>query len=295
MKIGILGDTHGNGNWTVFALWCFYKAGITKVIQVGDFGIYKQSAKFLKRVNATAELTGIEVYVVPGNHENWDYIAERLALGVNDEGWGNLRTGNLFLAPRVHSWEWDGVKFGSLSGAPSVDRAWRTADQRQLPNPNRVPGYYDLLWYPEEMPTWEHVEEFSKLGHLDVMVAHDAPNGVQTIDNRIAHNPHGFTVADILYAEDGRNRMTHAWKAATPDTFIHGHYHFAVNETIRLPSVDGQEPGWSTIVGLACDGANYSFGHFDTETGETFLWDNLKDRAKYREQTGQVAGFVAER
>ena len=283
-KIGLLGDTHGDTNWTVFALWAFHKAGITKVIQVGDFGIYKQGDRFLKRVNTRAQELGIELYVIPGNHENWDYIAERLALGTNAQGWGYIRKDNILLAPRVHTWEWDGVTFGSLSGAPSVDRAWRKADEAQFP---MKPSRFDKLWYEAEMPTWEHVDEFSKLGHLDVMIAHDAPNGVQTIDNRIAHNPHGFAAADILYAEDGRNRMTHAWKAATPDTFIHGHYHFAVNETIRMPSVDGQEPNWSTIVGMSCNGANHSFGHYDTETGLAHHWDNHPLRLQYREEFGR--------
>jgi hypothetical protein len=38
-KIGLLGDTHGNTNWTQFALWAFQNRGIRTIAQVGDFGI----------------------------------------------------------------------------------------------------------------------------------------------------------------------------------------------------------------------------------------------------------------
>lgn len=277
-KIGLIGDTHGTPFAPRFGLWLFRKFGITKAIQVGDFGIYRHDNGFAKVVNLKAKEYGIELYVVPGNHENWDLVQERLDMGRNEDGWGWLRKDNLFLAPRVHSWEWDGVKFASLSGAPSVDRSWREQQDATHHNEN-VRKTRDKFWYAEEAITQENVDEFKKLGYVDVMIAHDAPDGVSAIASLVATNPHGFALRDTAYAARGRELLTEAFKSAAPKTFIHGHYHFVVNEHIPVGR-DG-ELAYSHIVGLDRDTFPGNFGTFDTETGETLVLESNKWRQEF--------------
>lgn len=269
MKIGILGDTHMQTNWTLFALWKMHKEGITKCIQVGDFGISQThaGARFLDAVNAAATQYGIDLYVIPGNHEDWVWINE--LTGDERQVWANLRP-NIYLAPRGIRWEWDGVTFVALGGAPSIDRAWRVEDQKYIKDPKQH------LWFPGEMITWEDVEYVAAGGHADVMIGHDAPENVPTIEARIGSNPFMWNAADLLYAADGRRRYTEAFKAVAPETVLAGHYHFKVDDMI--PNGKG---GWTNVVVYNCDGTGDSMGHYDTETKKAHVWNVRRDMGEY--------------
>ena len=276
MIVGLLGDTHANKNWIRFALWKFHKEGITTVLQVGDFGIYQDesSLRYLKLANKLAEEFGITIHVVPGNHEDWRYINKTIAEKTLDSGWAQLRS-NILLAPRGHRWEWDGVSFVGLGGAPSVDRGWRKRADARHPNAKNP------LWDPNEAITLEDVYNTIQGGHAEVMVGHDAPNGVATISHGIKGNPHGFETADLLYAADGRELMTQAFRGVSPKTFLHGHYHFLVNEMIVRPGLEDElfddRGAWTHVLGLGCDGMVNSLGQYDTETRTAHAWDVTKD------------------
>jgi len=254
MLVGLWGDIHGDYTWVRHALPVFAARGITRVIQVGDFGIYSgfKGSKFLRKTAKLATGLGIDLYVVPGNHEGWDMIND-----LTDEAtdFVTLWPG-LHIAPRVHRWEWEGVSFASLSGAPSVDRWWRT--QAQAVDPVGARDY----WFEAEAITPGQAMQMAEGGRADVMIGHDAPEGVATIEQEIGHNPHGFRVADILYAAEGRLRMAEAFRGVSPDLFVHGHYHFKVDEEIRSPGRDG----WTRIFGLECNNQEFNLGVFDTET-----------------------------
>lgn len=269
MKIGILGDTHMQTQWTLFALWKFHKEGITKVIQVGDFGIAQTvpGERFLNAVNTAAHAYGIELYVVPGNHEDWNYI-NQLTAG-NRQRWAYLRD-NIILAPRGIRWEWDGVKFVALGGAPSVDRTWRLEDQHFITDPKQH------LWFPGEMITWEDVEYVAAGGYADVMIGHDAPENVPTIEAQISRSQYMWNPADLLYAADGRRRYTEAFKAVAPKTVFHGHYHFKVDDMI--PAGNGE---WANVLGLECDGMAHALGHYDTEEKKGYVWNVRRDIGEY--------------
>lgn len=279
MKIGILGDVHSSTSWFEFAMWKFNKEGINRVLQVGDFGIGQAdySNLFLKRANRVAKHYGIRVYVTPGNHEDWDYINELHAGGnVNEEGFTILRQKNLLMADRGFRWTWDGVSFVSLGGAPSVDRAWRAKQQGGMFAMRR-----DRLWYEKEMITQEDVDKTVAGGYADVMVAHDAPRNVPTIDNMIKGNPHGFRAEDLLYADEGRDLMDQAFKGVAPRTFLHGHYHTRVNDMIPRGVTEDGELAWTAVVGMGCDWNDHSLGHYDTEERTAVHWSILRDLGTY--------------
>jgi len=257
--IGLLGDTHGKTAWVLFALDLFAERGITTIAQVGDFGVWPDGDRFLKAVNLRLIKNGQELFVVPGNHESYDIIA---SVAVAEDGWQHLRS-NILLAPRGHRWEWGGASFVALGGAPSVDRWARVSGPR---------GRNSKSWWAEEAITPDDVAKVVAGGYADVMLCHDAPHGVLTINANIAGNPHGFKQQDLEYAYEGRTLMTEAFTGVAPKVFVHGHYHFLVDE-----QVDNTH-----ILGLNCDYQNFSLGALDTETLVAVPWDIRKDFNSYK-------------
>lgn len=283
MKIGILGDTHQNNGALRFALWTFRQLGIDVIYQVGDYGVGadRRGIEFQKRVSKNLDAFGQTLFVVPGNHENWDRITGILE-GVtknNRTQWGILG-GRTFLAPRGIRWKIGDMSFVALGGAPSVDRMYRVSLMK-----GNWQSFGDAPWYPGEQITREDVDYVTAGGYADVMLAHDAPHGVQEIERRIGGNPHGFHPADILYAEDGRQLMTEAFRGVAPKLFFHGHYHFKVDEHIQRP---GGEYGVDTthVIGLDCEYHNWSMAVLDTETGDAQHIDHVGHLFRYQKEFG---------
>jgi hypothetical protein len=259
LLVGILGDLHGNTAAARFMLWSMHRMGVQRVIHVGDFGIYtdNKSMKFASKVNEYAKEYGITLIVVPGNHENWRVINEMV--GDDRENLVAYRS-NIFIAPRGYRWDWWSMSFLALGGAPSVDRTWRL----QLDNRSKDKYKANQLWYAEEQITQADVDYVVAGGYADVMIGHDAPHGIRGIERAIQGNPHGFHMADLLYAEEGRLLMTEAFRGVAPEFFFHGHYHTAVNENIQRPG--GQYGDITHVIGLNCEFNNYSMAVLDTET-----------------------------
>jgi len=277
MKVGFLGDTHGNLDAVKFMLWAMWKNDIHVVIQVGDFGIYTDNngMKFASVVNELCRKYEIILIVVPGNHENWRVINE--LVGKNRTQYAPYRD-HILLAPRGMRDHIGGMSFVFLGGAPSVDRMWRKKND----------DYYDARgkiranrhWYPEEQITEADVDYVVTDGYADVMVGHDAPHGIRTIEDRISGNPLGFHIADILYAEEGRTLYTKAFKGVGPRYLFHGHYHFPVDESIQRPNAEfGEE---THVIGLHCELNNFSTAILDTETGGVYAVDHKKLLTTYR-------------
>lgn len=249
-RIGIVGDTHSLYPAMELACKLFAEEGITEILQVGDFGFWPGSPgeNFLSRTRRALEKHGQTLYVTPGNHEDYRQIAK---FPLREDGWQVARKDSILVAPRGHRWEWEGRSFVSLGGAPSVDRAFRLQKQRMTGFP---------LWWKEEEVTEEDVAKTVEGGYADIMVAHDAPFGVPTIERKIAHNPNGFLEEDLAYALVGRERMLKAVSGVKPKVYFHGHYHFPVRD---LLPVDGHNV---EIYGMTCDGMYGTYGSLDLET-----------------------------
>lgn len=268
-QLGLLGDVHGDWNWTRSAINTFDAAGIKEIHQLGDFGLYPTNAgyKFLHRVSLLLANLDMKMYITLGNHEHWPH-ALKLLEGAS--GWTEVAQ-SVFIAPRGYRWEQDGIRFMSLSGAPSVDRAWRVEDQKDV----FLQDYH--TWFPEEVITWEEVDTISAEGTVDVVFAHDLPEGVSGIDRIIAGNPHGFGAADLLYAADGRRRVTEVFNAVKPLVWAHGHYHHGNIEDIRVPWDFQSGEGFCRVTSFGCNGQNFSLGMIDTEhIDQVSLWNLAK-------------------
>ena len=267
MRIGIAGDWHGQLNAVKRASEFFSDEKIDKIIQVGDYGLFGNMAgkMFNDSVQGLVQQAGQTIYITPGNHEDWDYIN---SMSPGDDGWCAVRP-NVLLAPRGLRWNWGERTFVSLGGAPSVDRTWRLAAERQS-GPR-------THWWPEEAITDEDVDRVIEGGYADVMITHDAPI-IPQIRRVIDKNPHGFNESDRMYALDGARRLHRAAHGVKPALLFHGHYHFPVAAIKRWSSVDTgffstrDILGTTRIIGLDMETRPNSLAILDTEdmSVETF-------------------------
>lgn len=259
-QIGLLGDVHGNFTWMHYALDKFNSRGIDTILQLGDLGISSDARGmwFAKSINYLLNTHRQTMYVTPGNHEDYDEI-ERVPIA--EDGWQHYRP-HVLLAPRGHRWTWDDRTFVSLGGAASVNR-------------ERLLSYSKKAWWEQEAITQADVDLTVAGGQADVMVAHDAPHGIKTIVSGVKGNPMGFEKQDLEYAEEGRTLMTEAFMGVQPKVFLHGHYHFLVNEIYNVPSgLAVRDIKFTTrVLGLACDRRNFALGVLDTDTLESSAWD----------------------
>lgn len=253
--IGLVGDVHANTDWLKDVLDLFHRHDVFTVMQVGDLGVGMTSERDWDDVQIQLYENGQTIYAVPGNHENYDIIDR---LRPDESGWLPYRPG-IFLAPRGHRWEYDKRTFVALGGAGSVDRHFRI--NRQTPE-NR-------LWWPQEALTDIDVAKVVHAGHADIMVAHDAPQGVGQIETRLRHTSGLFRPWDLEYAEESRQRLTFAFRKVRPKFFIHGHFHFPVRDTFED----------TEIVGLDQDNAEYgSVGTLQVQPDiHVELWDTGYD------------------
>lgn len=244
MKIGIAGDWHGNFTWTKHVLACFKRNGITTVHQVGDFGIAwpGHGQAYTDSVDALCELLGITLYITPGNHENWDWID---GLPFQDgQAWIGM---NVCILERGFRFEMGGRSFLSLGGAPSID-----FDRRQE----------GVSWWRGEALTEQDVAKVAYGGSVEIMLAHDAPDGGTDKVQRIIDRPGTFwSEAGLQYAKEGRELMTAAFEAADPIFFAHGHYHVH----------DEKKVGECQFVSLGTDGKDMNAIVLDLDSLE-FSW-----------------------
>lgn len=233
-RVAIAGDWHINTDWAVKTLERIADAGVSTVYHVGDFGFWpgQYGQDYLKAVQDTLERLDQTILVTMGNHD--DYV---LANSLTPACDGSLPvTERISIAPRGHRWSVDGVSFVSLGGAASIN-------------------FQDLTegidWWREEAITYGDVMRTAGGGHADVMIAHDAPNGVPALSMNSKNDNSKLSVEALHYAAESRHMMTHAVDGVRPELFFHGHYHKAyINDAVL------GEPGDTykvRAVGLAKD------------------------------------------
>lgn len=236
-KVGLAGDWHGRTNWVIGALKGFHLEGIDTVYHVGDFGFWpgNEGKKFLRALERQLVLYNIRLYVTMGNHEDYPQIE---ALPVQEDGM-RWPTPHIAVMPRGYRWEVDGVSFLSLGGAPSINF------------PDLKKG---INWWPEEAITmgdiyrlYEGVEEFPR---TDVMITHDAPNGIAPLDALMKDNAREWSEEGLQYADQGRQLMDAAVNIVKPHILFHGHYHY----DYVVDTVFGEDEQFTTtVVGLNRD------------------------------------------
>ncbi len=240
IRLGIAGDWHGNRRWALHGVRTFADAGISEIYHLGDFGIWpgRRGREYLLDLEASLAANAMTMFITPGNHEDYDQIAEIPALDLgHDIGEVQWITDHVALLPRGHRWERNGWTFVSLGGAASIDRWSRRAG---------------IDWWEAEMITSEDIARIVEGGPADVMLAHDGPEPPYSTPRAaevIRTNPGGFPPQGLQYAAMGHRLLTSAFLAVQPRLLLHGHFH--IKDEARVDHFDHP----TRVVALDCDGA----------------------------------------
>ncbi|MFZ2238020.1 MAG: hypothetical protein WAV90_00595 [Gordonia amarae] len=200
------GDWHGSAHAACAAIGYAARRGIGTVLQLGDFGYWvpgPRTRMFLESVEIACAELGVTLLWVDGNHEDFSQLLE---LPI-DPG-----TGLRAISPHVHHlprglrWTWHGRTWMALGGAHSVDKH------------RRIEG---RSWWPEEHLTEAEVQAAISPGPVDVIVSHDAPDGVPIP----GLSPHQFPAEQIAIGDWHRRQVGNVVDAVGPGLLMHGHYH----------------------------------------------------------------------
>lgn len=230
-RLLVAGDVHGNIGW--FRRLCDLAARqrCDALLQLGDFGFWPHApdgVRFLKHVSHHATRVGVDIYWIDGNHENHDALRE---LPPGADGFVAVADRCLHI-PRGHRWTWNGVRFGALGGAFSID--WRDRTPRKS-------------WWPEEVTTMADVDALGT-APLDVLVAHDAPAGVPLEGFRLP-------AEDEVRSDEVRRLVRAATEATRPRLVLHGHWHRRHSYELAWPVEQDGQLAWRSaeVEGLAAD------------------------------------------
>ena len=160
MKLLLAGDTHGNLPHVRYVLEQALISGARTVVQVGDFGYWPHKAPFHEHVDRLASRVEIRWMWLDGNHENFDALEH--AVDVDADAPQQMGDA-LWYLPRASTWEEDGCRLMALGGAYSIDKAYRLEG---------------LSWWPQELITRQQVDRALDRGRVDVLLTHDAPEGI---------------------------------------------------------------------------------------------------------------------
>ncbi|SEB74922.1 Calcineurin-like phosphoesterase superfamily domain-containing protein [Paramicrobacterium humi] len=222
-KIGLLGDVHGDLRHVFAAISMLRAKGVSVIVQLGDFGfIWNHSQANLSLSRLEDHLNGRDqtMYFVDGNHENFHLLTAR---PVSPDGIRWIRT-NIAHLPRGYRTRIQGGRsLAVLGGANSIDIAHRRRG---------------FTWWEQEQITQD---DLNALGneHAAVMLSHDAPMGVPTLDVRLRSGDKYWPPAAIEYAREGRKTFHRGFMQVRPQLSIGGHYHHFVDETVTYESPDG--------------------------------------------------------
>ena len=241
-RIGFAGDWHGNVAWATSRLKAFGNAGISTVYHVGDFGLWPGSGgkKYLRVVNGTCEEADMRLFIVLGNHEDYDRVK---LMRTDAEGWLYLKDYPLLrFATRGHTWvDASGTRFAALGGAGSIDRNIRR------------PG---VSWWADEELT---EEDCSRLvggvqgegwPRVDVMITHEAPAGLRRLGVRPPPSWLTPEVESYCYAQ--RVRLREAMNRVAPRSLVHGHWHASYRDSWEGLTAEGVDYHCE-VIGLPAD------------------------------------------
>lgn len=210
------GDIHGN---TKHAIWLFQTAAnnnCTHIIACGDFGYWvhnRWGVKFVDDIARMAQMYGIQVLWVDGNHENHDILNDLLAKHGNAEP---IPTPNEWVKwiPRGCKFQIGNNTFMGYGGAFSVDKD------------DRVEGE---SWWAGELIDPNHVAELPE-NRVDFLVTHEAPLGA-TLSYK----------DDIPESVAQRRLVSEIVDKVQPDIVVCGHHHTRETFTITAMAADDDE------------------------------------------------------
>lgn len=225
-RVGVCGDWHGNTAWGMHAIDLLADNGIKTIFHVGDFGFWgdEQGRGYIRKLQRSLAKRSAYIYVTLGNHEDYNYIEKVFKpMDGDDRFLYNKDYPNVAIFSRGARWNWQGHRWISVGGAHSIDRY------------SRKPG---KSWWKQESISDEDVATAVAGGRADMMIAHDAPYGVDLFGSH--RDAVGDWTKDALdYAVISRLQLRKVTDAVQPLRYIHGHYHMSKNHSYKFSSPAG--------------------------------------------------------
>lgn len=223
-RIGFLGDTHGDMQHVLTMARTMSARGVEHLVVLGDFGFLWPGHnwgidldKLSRRLNTTRQTLAF----VDGNHEDFDLLYK---FPIGEDGLRWIRP-NIVHIPRGYRTVLEGgVTLAALGGANSVDIG------------HRVPGR--SVW-PEESIT---EVDLAALGHdpADVLIGHDAPLNLPTLDAWLDATEPGWPPAGLAYSAEGRAMFHRGFSQVQPRLYLGGHYHHHIDELVTYTTGDAE-------------------------------------------------------
>ena len=213
---GIAGDWHGDLPWALKSIQMLSDAGVKDIFHLGDFGIFSDpdGEEYLAAISRELRQLKMRILVTPGNHEDYTRIN---ATPVSEDGL-QWMADSIAVMPRGFRWEVSGRSFVSLGGAASINF------------PDLKEG---ISWWREEAITAGDIYRLAAGGSAEVMLAHDAPVGISTLED--SHRTgNKWSLEGLAYSDESRRMMSAAVDIVRPQMFFHGHYHRDYRETVMM-------------------------------------------------------------
>ncbi len=228
MRIGLLGDVHGN--YDIFYGMLMHMVENQKIsvaFQVGDFGLSEAVLKHKEIFDLPVPL-----YVIDGNHEDFRFLAMFLRSGLREK-WASH---NLYYQPRGSTENIQGTQTGFIGGGLHVDQP------QQRKNGNVITN--------DEVNS--ALKEFNE-NPPQIVVSHSCPAGIGL--GMLGHPSHARGVVEYIVmagydpgpsCDYGETQLTSLWERLEkrPKLWIYGHFHQFQSRKIEdtlficLPRID---------------------------------------------------------
>ena len=223
-RIGFLGDTHGDMNHVLTVARMMSARGIELLVVLGDFGFiwpgYNWSVD-IDKLSRRLRTTGQTLAFVDGNHEAFDLLYK---FPVTDDGLRWLRPNIVHIPRGYRTVLASGATLAALGGANSIDVGHRVSGRS--------------VWSEESITE----SDLANLGTAPagVLIGHDAPLHLPTLDAWLAATDHGWPPAALKYSAEGRAMFHRGFLHAQPRLYLGGHYHRHIDEPVTYTTSETQ-------------------------------------------------------
>lgn len=205
--IAVIGDVHGAVASLAHGAAHAFAAGVTNLIQVGDYWLYESRDARIKvdrmlttlGTEAGLDPADIHLHFCDGNHEHFGTLDPDAHEPVEISE-------HVTYVPRGVAVTIAGRRVGFCGGAESVDRARRT------------PGVH---WWPEERMTESQIARALATGPVDMLITHDTSEAIfDQLSERSSH-----AMGKLRFGERERAAVSEILAATKPRWHAHGHHH----------------------------------------------------------------------
>jgi Calcineurin-like phosphoesterase len=214
-RIGLIGDLHGDIGALLTIAQAMHERDVNVLLALGDLGLLWPAGNWSNQLTKVSGRLGSRrqvLFWVDGNHEDHTRLA---TFPIGMDGTRRIRANVIHLPRGYRTTLAPGRTLAALGGANSIDLE------------HRVEG----SWWPTEAITDADLEALGT-EHADILVGHDAPLDVPSLDQALARTDQHWSSGALTYARDGRQMFHRGFIHVSPELYVGGHYHQPIDETV---------------------------------------------------------------